>query len=112
MDKKSVDDLLEAAKISNDPTVKQALDKLLFVISIAHDKEYIKRANSYHFHSGCSITVPNTHENFTMSMVWNHEHIAIHARDYQFTEFKFGHMLQDGDPVPGVILIEDRNYQT
>ena len=46
MDKKSVDDLLEAAKISNDPTVKQALDKLLFVVSIAHDKEYIKRAKA------------------------------------------------------------------
>lgn len=111
MDKKNVDELLEAAKISNDPTVKQALDKLLFVVSIAHEKDYIERANSYHFHSGATITVPGTHDNFTMTVIWNNESIAIRTRDYQHTEFKYGHLLQKGDPVPGVILVEDRNYQ-
>lgn len=55
--KKNIDELLEAAKTSKNKTVQQTLKKLLFAVSIAHDKEYIERANSYHFHSGCSITV-------------------------------------------------------
>jgi hypothetical protein len=111
MDKTKIDELLTAAKVSNDETVKQALDKLLFVVSIAHDKDYIERANTYAFHSGCTITVPRSEENFTMTLLWNEETISVRTRDYQYGELRHGHMLQQGDPVPGMVLNEERNYQ-
>jgi hypothetical protein len=111
MDKTKIDELLTAAKTSDDPTVKQALDKLLFVVSIAHDGDYIERANRYHYHNGCSITVPRTHENFTMTLAWNGEDMSVRTRDYQESHFRHGHLLQAGDPVPGIILVEERNYK-
>ena len=103
----NVDELLEAAKRSTDPTVKQALNKLLFVTSLAHDKEYVERSNQYHFHSGCTITVPHA-DHTTFQMVWNDKEIAIHSMEYQYCQFKYGNMLSDKTPLPGMILIEDK----
>ncbi len=111
MNKTKKDRLLEAARISNDPTVQQALDKLLFVVSIAHDADYIERANTYAFHNGCTITVPRTEENFTMTLLWNEETISVRTRNCQYAEFRHGHLLQQGDPLPGMILNEERNYE-
>ena len=107
----STDELLEAAKVSTDPTVRQALNKLLFVTSIAHDQEYVERANLYYFHSGCTVTIPYA-ENLTMNLVWNDEDIAVHTTEYQYATFKYGQMLYEHAPLPGIILIEDRNYKT
>ena len=112
MDQNKIDELLTAAQASKDTTVKQALSKLLFVVSLAHDKEYIERANSYHFHSGCSITVPRSHEQVTMCLVWNDNTMCVRTRDYQHAEFTHGYLLQEGDPVPGIVLVEERNYKT
>lgn len=112
MNKKSnVDELLEAAKISHNRSVKQALDKLLFTVSIAHDKEYIERANDYYFHSGCTITIPQVAENVTMQLVWNDEEIAVRSTEHCFAQFKYGSMIEENDPVPGIILQEERNCQ-
>jgi len=111
MTNKSVDELLEAAKASNDPTVKQALHKLLFVTSLAHDKDYIERASMYHFHSGCTVTIPRS-DYTTLSIVWNDEDVAIHTTDYQYVQFRYGNLINENTPLPGVVLIEDRNYKT
>lgn len=109
-DKNRVDKLLEAAKTSHNSAVKQALDKLLFTVSIAHDKAYIERANQYHFHSGCTITIPRSDTDTTMSLVWNNEEMGVHSKGHCFTQFRYGDMVAEHDPVPGVILTEDKNY--
>ena len=105
-----VDELLEAAKTSHNSAVKQALDKLLFTVSIAHSKAYIENANQYHFHSGCTLTVPRSDTDTTMNLVWNDEEIGVHSMEHCFVQFRYGNIIQKDDPVPGVILIEDRNY--
>lgn len=111
MNKKNrVDELLEAAKTSHNGAVKQALDKLLFTVSIAHSTAYIEDANNYHFHSGCTLTVPRSDTDTTMSLAWNNEEIGVHSMGHCFVQFRYGSTLQKDDPVPGVILIEDKNY--
>ena len=109
MDKTKIDQLLEAAKTSHNGAVKQALDKLLFTVSIAHSTAYIKDANEYHFHSGCTITVPRSDNDITMSLVWNDNEIAVHSRNYCYTQFTYGNLIEKDDPMPGVFLIEEKN---
>lgn len=109
--KESVDQLLEAAKISNNSAVKQALNKLLFTVSIAHSKAYIEDANNYHFHSGCTVTVPRSDTDITMSLVWNDKEIAVRTMEHCYTQFNYGNIIEKDDPLPGVFLIEDKNYQ-
>ena len=106
----NIDELLEAAKASTDPTVKQALNKLLFVTSIAHDKDYIENASKYAFHSGCSITIPSANHT-TLNVMWNNDEIAIHGMEYQWIQFKYGQILNDKTPLPGVILVEDKLFK-
>ena len=107
-----VDELLEAAKASHNSAVKQALDKLLFTVSIAHSTAYIEDANNYYFHSGCTVTVPKSDSDTTMNIVWNDVEVGVHSVGHCFVQFKYGHMINKDDPIPGVYLIEDRNYNT
>jgi len=109
--KDKVDQLLEAAKTSHNRAVKQALDKLLFTVSITHSKAYIEDANQYNFHSGCTVTVPRSDSDVTMSLVWNDKEIAIHSMNHCYTQFTYGNLIEKDDPMPGVFLIEEKNYQ-
>ena len=108
--KENVDQLLEAAKVSDNQAVKQALDKLLFTVSLAHSKAYIEAANNYHFHSGCSITIPRSEQDITMSLVWNDNEIAVRTMEHCYQQFTYGNLIDENSPLPGIYLVEDRNY--
>lgn len=103
------DQLLEAAKVSNDPTVKMALEKLLFTVSLAHDKEYIEWADKSHFQSGCTITVPSMSHDTTFSLTWNDTQIQVFSIEHQIVMFPYGHLYNVNDPLPGVILNPELN---
>ena len=103
-------EIIEAAKTSHNTEVKQALEKLLFTVSMANSKAYIEDANSYHVPSGCTISIPKSEQDITMSLVWNDEEMAVRTMEHCYMQFTYGHLLNKDDPLPGVYLIEDRNY--
>ena len=101
------DQLLETAKVSKDPTVKAALEKLLFTVSLAHDKEYITWANESYFQSGCSITIPAMEHATTFQLHWDDVKMQIFSMEFQIMQFDYGHLYNKSDPIPGVYLLKD-----
>lgn len=108
--KEKRDELMEAAKVSKDPTVTKALEKLLFAVSLAHNEDYIKWANQGTFHSGCTITIPATEHTTTYQLTWNDETMQVFSIEYQVASIQYGHIYDQKDPIPGIILIEDKNF--
>ena len=105
--KEERDQLLEAAKKSKDPTVKSALDKLLFTVALAHDEEFIHWASIGHYSSGCTVTVPSSNHNTTFQLTWNDEEMQVFSMEYMVETFEFGHLYDDNSPMPGVILTKE-----
>lgn len=112
MDKRQKEErdlLLEAAKKSKDPTVKSALDKLLFTVALAHDDEFIHWASEGHFSSGCTVTVPSSDHTTTFQLCWNDAEIQIFSMEYQVATFEYGHLYDHNSPMPGIILKKELN---
>lgn len=111
-----IDQLLQTAKISKDPTVRQALEKLCFTVALAHDREYIEGSGLYHT-SGCCITVPARTEDTTFQLTWNNAEMQIFSMAYQVASFQYGDIIEMTNggrkttaPLPGIILVEDKLY--
>ena len=107
--KEERDELLEAAKASNDPTVKQALDKLLFVVKLAHDSEFVHWANEGTYSSGCTVTIPSMEHTTTFQLTWNDEVMQVFSMEFIVATFEFGHLYDTNTPMPGVILQKENN---
>lgn len=107
--KENRDQLLDIAKVSKDPTVQKALNKLLFTVSLAHDKEYIALNDSIYYHSGCTITIPAREHQTIMQLIWNNEKIQIFSIEYKIQTFNYGNITKIGNPLPGIVLIEEKN---
>ncbi len=104
------DKLLETAKLSKNPTVKAALEKLLFAVSLAHDKEYITWANGSYYQAGCTITIPAMEHATTFQLHWGDKRMQIFSTEYQVMEFEYGHLYNQTDPIPGVYLIKESQF--
>lgn len=104
--KENHNQLLEVAKISKDPAVQTALNKLLFTVSLAHNKKYIELSNLLCYHSGCTITIPSRNAFTTIQLTWNNEKIQVYTEPYQIQTFNYGHLAKRGSPFPGIILKE------
>lgn len=112
MDKRIKEDrdrLLEAAKVSKDPTVKEALNKLLFTVQLAHDEEFVEWANAATFTSGCTVTVPRSEHTTTFQLAWNDAEMQVFSMEYQVATFEYGHLYDMNTPMPGIILKKDLN---
>jgi len=107
--KEERDRLLEAAKASKDPTVKEALDKVLFVTKLAHDEEFVEWANSAYFSSGCTVTVPAREHTTTFQLAWNDFEMQVFSMEYRVAKFEYGHLYDTNTPMPGIILQKDLN---
>ena len=107
--KEERDELLEAAKVSKDPTVKQALDRLLFTVALAHDQEFVHWANEGTYSSGCTITIPSTEHQTTFQLTWNDEAMQVFAMEFQVATFNYGNLYNANSPMPGVILKKELN---
>jgi len=107
--KEERDQLLEAAKVSKNPTVEEALDKLLFTVALAHDQEFVHWASEGTYSSGCTITVPRTEHQTTFQLTWNDEAMQVFAMEFQVATFNFGHLYHTNCPMPGVVLKKDNN---
>lgn len=101
------DRILAAATASKDPTVKQALDKLIFTVSLAHDQEFIDWASTAVFTSGCTITIPATEQSVTYQLTWNDSEMQVFSMPFQTSVFEYGHLYDVDSPMPGVILKKD-----
>lgn len=101
------DRLLEAAKASKDATVKEALNKLLFTVSLAHDEEFIEWASAGTYSSGCTITVPARDQATTFQLAWNDSAMQVFSMPFQVATFEYGHLYDQLTPLPGVILQKD-----
>ena len=114
MDKKikeNHDKLLEVAKTSKNPTVQNALKKLLFTVSLAHNKEYIELENLMIYHSGCTITIPKRDHFTVIQLTWNNEKIQVYSEPYQVQTFNYGHLAKLPGVFPGITLKEEQNYK-
>ena len=109
--KEERDQLLEAAKASKDPTVKQALEKLLFTVQLAHDDEFVHWANAGTYSSGCTVTVPRTNNTTTFQLTWNDEQIQVFSMEFMVATFEYGHLYDSRSPMPGVILQKENNLK-
>ena len=107
--KEQRDRLLEAAKISKDPTVQGALEKLLFTVSLAHDEEFVDWANQATYSSGCTVTVPRSDTQTTFQLAWNDYQMQVFSFAYCVETFEYGHLYDTNTPMPGVILKKDLN---
>lgn len=108
--KEDRDKLLEAAKASHDPTVKQALDKLLFTVQLAHDNDFIHWANVSTYSSGCTITIPKIEHTTTFQLAWNDMEMQIFSMEFQVATMEYGHLYDARTPMPGMILQKENNY--
>ena len=107
--KEERDRLLEAAKISKDPTVKEALNKLLFTVQLAHDDEFVEWAGTATYTSGCTITIPKSEHQTTFQLAWNDDTMQVFSIEYQVASFEYGHLYDTNTPMPGVILKKENN---
>lgn len=107
--KEERDRLLEAAKASNNETVKEALDKLLFTVALAHDEEFIQWASVGTYSSGCTVTIPAIEHATTLQLAWNDEKLQIFAMEFCVETLEYGHLFDERTPMPGVILRKDLN---
>ena len=105
-------ELFELALNSSDATVKQAMEKLLFTVTLAHGNAETENFRLHTYHYGIGVGVPANDEMTTIHVAWENDKFSLRSTEnYMFVEGQAGDYIR-GEATAYYTLIEDRLYGT